>query len=63
MEEADREEEDKEEAVVVSADQKPWNVGHVREWDIYQENVQNLNASFATKRGIQHNSAQENQWI
>ncbi len=32
--------------------QKPWNVRHAEEWGIYQENVQNLNASYVTKRGI-----------
>ena len=53
--------EDENEAGVVSFDQKTWNVGHVEEWGIYQENAQSPNASYAIKKGIQYNSAQENQ--
>ena len=53
--------EDEDEAEVVSFDQKTWNVEHVGEWSICQENAQNPNASYVTKRGIQPNSALGNQ--
>ena len=61
MEEADLGEEDVDEAEVASLDQKTWNVGHVGEWGTCQESAQNPNASYATKKGIQHNFVQENQ--
>ena len=57
----DLEEEDVDEAEVVSCDWKTWNAGHVGEWGTYQENAQNPNATYVTKRGTQRNFAQENQ--
>ena len=49
------------EAGVVSFDRKIWNIGHVGELGIYQENAQNPNASYAIKKGTQHNSALRSQ--
>jgi len=43
------------------SDQKPWSAGYMREEGICQENILNLNASCATKRGIPRSSALKNQ--
>jgi len=61
VDEGDLEEEDVEEAGVVLSERKTWNVGHVGEWGIYQENAQSLNASYATKKVIRRNFALGNQ--
>ena len=61
MDEGDLEEEDVEEAGVVLSERKTWNVGHVGEWGIYQENAQSPNATYVIKKGIQHNFAQRSQ--